>query len=232
MEAFLKRNTQNPPAEDGEVLLDLGNDAEESSTDLKIAILASLHTNVDQAILLDLLIAKEGSVEEVTKFLNEEKSFEEEEGVTSPRKRNGAVANIGYQTSLSTAFNLNSKPSDGSDTATVAKRRNLTRKGQTLHLYAPEDIANHTPCSIIHNFLPNDIAESLLRELLVEAPSYERITFKLFDNVVQSPHSACFYVEGFAEEERQRTEYLYNGSFLSVRSPQCRISYISVPKKS
>ena len=92
----------------------------------------------------------------------------------------------------------------------------LTKKGQTLHLYTPEDIAAHTPCSIIHNFLPARAADDLLRELLEEAPTFGRQTFKMFDNVVQSPHSACFYVDSLEERERQRTEYLYNGSYLDV----------------
>ncbi|KAL8775531.1 MAG: hypothetical protein Q9209_000027 [Squamulea sp. 1 TL-2023] len=74
----------------------------------------------------------------------------------------------------------------------------------------------HTPCSIIHNFLEAQVAEDLLQELLEEAPSFERQTFKLFDNVVQSPHSACFYVENLDEKKRQQTEYLYNGSFLTT----------------
>ena len=92
----------------------------------------------------------------------------------------------------------------------------MTKKGQTLHLYTAEDIAAHTPCSIIHHFLPAREADGLLRELLGEADTFERQTFKLFDNVVQSPHSACFYVDGLEERERQRSEYLYNGSYLNV----------------
>ncbi|KAK4695442.1 hypothetical protein P7C71_g2304, partial [Lecanoromycetidae sp. Uapishka_2] len=67
-------------------------------------------------------------------------------------------------------------------------------------------------------------ADDLLRELLDEASTFERQTFKLFDNVVQSPHSACFYVDSLEERERQKT-YLYNGSYLTdVReiTPQMR----------
>ena len=42
------------------------------------------------------------------------------------------------------------------------------------------------------------------------------MTFKLFDNVVQSPHTACFYVESLEELNRQKTEYIYNGGLLTV----------------
>lgn len=79
-------------------------------------------------------------------------------------------------------------------------------------MFDPEDIEEHTPCSIIHNFLPSDLANDLLKELLEEAKSFERNTFKLFDNVVSSPHSSSFYVDSLDEIERQKSEYLYNGS--------------------
>lgn len=71
----------------------------------------------------------------------------------------------------------------------------------------------------MHDFLPAQEAEGLLRELLLEAETFEKATFKLFDNVVQSPHSACFYVDSLEEQRRQRTEYVYNGSYLTVGDP-------------
>lgn len=61
---------------------------------------------------------------------------------------------------------------------------------------------------------PPSLANALLKELLVEAPSYESITFKLFDNVVKSPHTACFYVDNLEELQRQKSEYYYNGNDL------------------
>jgi len=180
-------------------------DDEEASTDLKLATLASLHPNVDQDTLLDLLISADGSVEAVQDSLSTSTAK-----YLSPRKR--SAASIGYQTSLS-AFR---KHENTDSESPFTKRRALTRKGQTLHLYTPEDIAAYTPCSIVHNFLPSQQADDVLKELLDEAPTFERQTFKLFDNVVQSPHSACFYVDSLEERERQKTEYLYNGSYLTV----------------
>lgn len=179
-------------------------DREDGSTDFKLATLASLHPYVDQTTLLDLLISADGSVDAVRETLSITR------GDASSRKR--SVAGTGFQSSLS-AFRKN-----GSETLDLpsAKRRTLTRKGQTLHLYTPEDIAAHTPCSIIHKFLPDHQADELLKELLKEAPTFESQTFKLFDNVVQSPHTACFYVDSLEEQKTQKTEYLYNGSFLEV----------------
>ena len=179
---------------------------EEESTDLKLATLSSLFPTVDQATLLDLLISFSGSVPAVSASLSPISTQ-----TASPRNKRPATS-AGHQTSLS-AFRSNPK---AGTTEGAEKPRVLTKKGQTLHLYTPEDIAAHTPCSIIHNFLPARDADDLLRELLEEAESFERQTFKLFDTVVQSPHSACFYVDGLEERERQRSEYLYNGSYLNV----------------
>ena len=189
------------------------NDDDEISTDIKLATLASLYPNMEPATLLDLLVSADGSVEVV------KSSILSSNATVSPKKRSAAA--VGHQTSLSAFRKSNSGPLY----LPSANRRALTHKGRTLHLYSPDDIASHTPCSIIHNFLPADEADSLLEELLEEAPTFERQTFKLFDNVVQSPHSACFYVDSLEEQEKQRTEYVYNGSFLTdVRqiTPQMR----------
>ena len=211
MEAFISRKRPNTSSTTPKLQANLSPQArnpddqeeEEESTDLKLATLSSLFPTVDHATLLDLLISADGSVDAVFNSLSVAGKPESD----SPRKRPPAA--VGYQTSLA-SFR---KPVPGSPSA---KRRALTKKGQTLHLYTPEDIAAHTPCSILHNFLPAQEADDLLRELLEEARTFERQTFKVFDNVVQSPHSACFYVDSLEEREMQKTEYLYNGSYLEV----------------
>lgn len=223
MESFLSRkrprispstsseSQQDPPLQ--KELLDEESEREEESTDLKLATLSSLFPALDQATLLDLLISADGSVDTVSSSLLIKPETE------SPRKR--TLTRIGHQTSL-TSFRKSAANPPGSGSPVAKQRRVLTKKGQTLHLYTPEDIAEHTPCSIVHNFLPAQEADGLLRELLVEAETFERQTFKLFDNVVQSPHSACFYVDGLEERERQKSLYLYNGSYLEVCLPEVR----------
>lgn len=172
-----------------------GHPAEEESTDFKLAILASLHPNLDEATLLETLLASEGDVEKASEALAQDRNL-------SPRKRN-ATSGIGYQSSLA-SYRLS--PAQGGP----AKKK-LVKKGKTLYLYTPEDIEAHTPCSIIHNFLPPDQADALLLELVREAPSYSSLEFKLFDKVVKSPHTFCFYVNSLAEAERQKAEYIYDG---------------------
>ena len=183
----------------------------EDDTDMKVAILASIYPAVDYATLLEALITCDGSIEAAKSAL---KVFSEpERRLASPKS-----SALAYQSSLS-AYGLSGSPQPRPG------QTPLTKKGQTLHLYDPKDVAAHTPCSIVHNFLPPADADALLSELLEEARTFQRQTFRIFDNVVQSPHSACFYVESNEERSRQKTEYLYNGSNLTdVRElmPQMR----------
>ncbi|EUC49796.1 hypothetical protein COCMIDRAFT_83728 [Bipolaris oryzae ATCC 44560] len=168
---------------------------EEESTDFKLAILASLHADIDEAALLEALLAADGSVEQASEYLAQSSR--------SPVRKRPATTTVGYQSSL-TSYRI--APPNG----TLAKK-SVVKKGKTLFLYSPEDIETHTPCSIIHNFLPTKQADALLVELLAESSTYQRFEFKLFDRVVQSPHTYAFYVNSLEEVERQKTEYVYDG---------------------
>lgn len=178
---------------------------EDESTDFKLALLASLHPEVDRACLLEILLDTEGSVQKASEALAERRKTE------SPRKK---PMTIGYQSSLS-RFKITN--SNGNETA---NKKLMSKKGKTLHVYSPQDIENNTPCSIIHNFLSAEEADALLREMLEETPTYGRETFKLFDRVVESPHSICFYVDSWEEAGRHKNDYIYNGSRITVRKRQ------------
>ncbi|PTB70622.1 hypothetical protein BBK36DRAFT_1108951 [Trichoderma citrinoviride] len=173
----------------------------EESTEIKLAMLSSLHPHIEQETLLDVLLAHDGSVSQASESL---KSFR-------PGARKSAV--VGHQRSL----RLYTKPAvTGSDELSSSpKKRAKSKKGSTLHLYDPEDVAEHTPCTIIHNFLPAELADELLRELLHEAESFEKITFKLFDNIVSSPHTSCLFLESQEEIQEQKHNYFYNGGMLN-----------------
>ena len=82
-------------------------------------------------------------------------------------------------------------------------------------LQSPEDVEAHTPCSIIHNFLPTEDADMLIRELLDESSTFKRDKFQMFDRAVESPHTFRFYVDSWDEAEKQKTEYFYNGGRVS-----------------
>lgn len=201
MDAFVsrkKRKLSSPPRSTTTEDISALSAPDDESTDFKLALLSSMHPYVEQQVLLDILLANDGSVEGASNSLKDPES--------PPRKQSAAT---GYQGSLSGFVT-------SSDAIDIVGKKLLSKRGRTLHLYSPEDVAKHTPCSIIHNFLPAEEANALLEELLKEAPTFERMTFKLFDNVVQSPHTACFYVEGMEELQRQKTEYIYNGGLLTV----------------
>ncbi|KAJ8059281.1 hypothetical protein OCU04_012246 [Sclerotinia nivalis] len=181
---------------------------DDDSTDFKLALLSSLHPNIEQQVLLEILLDHNGEVEKASASLSNPDTI----SLQIPKKSSA----VGYQSSLST-FISSENP--------TKRLKTLSKKGKTLHLYSPEDVAAHTSCSIIHNFLPMEEANVLLEELLNEATTFERMTFKLFDNVVTSPHTACFYVESLEEQKAQKTEYIYNGDLLTdVRqlTPQMR----------
>ncbi|KAJ3158926.1 hypothetical protein HDU86_002095 [Geranomyces michiganensis] len=59
----------------------------------------------------------------------------------------------------------------------------------------PDNISSAVPCELFTNILPPDLADALLRVLLVEAASWRRREFVLFDREVQSPHSTSFYAD-------------------------------------
>lgn len=184
--------------------------AQEESTDFKLALLASLHPAADETTLLEALLASDGSVDQASTCLTQ-----------TPRKRVNAAT--GYQSSLS-LYRLTSN-----DTGPAKKP--LVKKGKTLYLFDPEDIEQHTPCSIIHNFLPPQQANALLQQLLDEK-TYPPLEFKLFDRVVTSPHTYSFYVNSLADAEEQKTQYLYDGRPIEVRIRLTSAEVIECPAKS
>jgi hypothetical protein len=186
--------------------------AHDEPTDVKLAILASLHPDLDQEALLDILLAHDGDVEATCQTLK-----------ASPRshsqmsRKPGTGGSVAAQSSLLRSFAVTPASPDSLGPSSSKRPKLLSRKGATLHLYDPQDIAEHTPCTIIHNFLLAEEANSLLQELLKESESFEKITFKLFDNVVSSPHTSGFYVGSLKELQEQKREYVYNGSRMTVR---------------
>ncbi|OIW32117.1 GRF zinc finger domain-containing protein [Coniochaeta ligniaria NRRL 30616] len=201
MEAFLARKKRRLTPEPEPV----HDNNDDEPTEVKLAMLSSLHPALEQETLLDVLLAHDGSVSAASASLT---------STTSPAKKQRPSGAMCAQTSLK-HFAVASPNSSVVAARSPKKARLMSKKGSTLHLYSPEDIAEHTPCTIIHNFLPADLADALLLELLEESKTFEKITFKLFDTVVSSPHTSGFFVGTAAEQDSQRHEYLYNGARLT-----------------
>ncbi|KAJ5211115.1 Oxoglutarate/iron-dependent dioxygenase [Penicillium cf. griseofulvum] len=199
-------------------------DPHEDTTDTKLAILLSLFPAIKQDELLDILVSCEGSVKNVTELLSAKDSTS---GTPVGKKRAAVASAFGMQTSLSS--HVLTTTEDGSMKPMHENARNKKlpppKKGKTLHLYSPEDIAAYTPCTIIHNFLPANEADTLLLELLDESKHFSRYDFQLFSRTVQSPHTNAVYVSTPEEHRQQTSEYTYGGRYLSnVRqvTPQLR----------
>ena len=199
--------------------------SDEESTEVKLALLLSVFPNVTQEALLDTLISCGGSVEGASSILSTRQQQQQQletasvesttktTTITNPKKR---AAPSGIQTSLRQHVTLSPKPNTNRPISKKPHQQPpLTRKGRTLHLYTPQDIATHTPCTIIHNFLPTHTATALLQELLRESPHFSRDKFQLFERTVQSPHSASVYVSTPEEYRQQTSEYTYGGTYRS-----------------
>lgn len=196
MDAFITRKRRQAPEEDQQVIASEDNEP----TEIKLAILSSLYPDFSPEALLDVLLAHDGSVSEASASASLVASSPSTSS-TLPRKPTASTVVV--QSSL----RYFAQPNESQGTANPQKRTKLlSRKGVTLHLYDPEDIAEHTPCSLVHNFLPSDLANELLREMLEESKTYDKITFKLFDNVVSSPHTSSFYVDSYDEMQEQKFE--------------------------
>lgn len=195
MDAFIQRKKRKLSKEDETPVTSTIHD--DQSTDEKLAILSSIFEDAAQSNLLEALLKSNGSVETALELLLATPF--------PPRKRPTTMT--GVQSSLT--FDRRS------ETGLKAPLLQSTKRGRTLYLFNPDAIAKNTPCSIIHNFLPPDLANDLLRELLPETKTFTSATFRLFERVVQSPHTASFYVNSLADAADQKASYLYNGSTLS-----------------
>ncbi|KAF2720965.1 hypothetical protein K431DRAFT_285230 [Polychaeton citri CBS 116435] len=193
------------------------------STDFKLAMLASLYSDRSQDVLLDYLLAYHGSVEAVSNAIEGQSSRN-----SSPRKRPLGASHQSSLVSFGVANEHRSQ--DIAEAVVKASTRPLTRKGRTVDLYSPEDIEQHTPCSIIHNFLPPDQADALLEELLLETPYLRKERFQMFDRTVETPHTFGFYVDTLEEQEDQRAQYVYNGGVIpDVRQTPPEMLKVSAP---
>ncbi|KAL4981537.1 hypothetical protein BDW68DRAFT_83113 [Aspergillus falconensis] len=181
-------------------------DDDDASTDIKLAQLVSLFPNTPQDTLLDILVSCSGSVENAVATITEQKQL--------PPKRPRTTATA-IQTSLTShiAVSPGKRGESGEDSVPKTTRNPVTQKGKTLYLFSPEDVAAHTSCTIIHNFLPPEQANALLLELLDESQHFSRYQLQIFDRTVESPHSTCVYVSTAEEEAQHTNDYTYGGTY-------------------
>ncbi|KAL4818595.1 hypothetical protein BDW67DRAFT_9600 [Aspergillus spinulosporus] len=202
MDRYLSRKRPHSPVKSQPAAADY----DDTSTDIKLAQLVSLFPDTPQDTLLDILVSCSGSVETAVATITEQKQL------SFKRPRTTATA---IQTSLKSHIAVSPAKRDGNREDLVPKksRNPVVQKGRTLYLFSPEDVAAHTSCTIIHNFLPPEQANALLLELLEESQHFSRYQLQLFDRTVESPHSTCVYVSTAEEEAQHANDYTYGGTY-------------------
>ncbi|KAL4975611.1 hypothetical protein BDW66DRAFT_166977 [Aspergillus desertorum] len=203
MDRYLSRKRPQSPVKPRPAAPD---DDDDASTDIKLAQLVSLFPDTSQDTLLDILVFCRGSVETAVATITEQKQL--------PPKRPRTTATA-IQTSLTSHLAVFSgKRNETGGESVLKKTRNpVVQKGKTLYLFSPEDVAAHTSCTIIHNFLPPEQANALLLELLDESRHFSRYQMQIFDRTVESPHSTCVYVSTAEEEAQHANDYTYGGTY-------------------
>ncbi|KAL2838906.1 hypothetical protein BJY01DRAFT_32201 [Aspergillus pseudoustus] len=187
------------------------NNDDETSTDIKLAQLVSLFVDTPQDTLLDILVSCGGSVDDAVATITEQKQMLP--SPTAPKRAKAANGASAIQTSLASHVLQAPNAKTGDDTAKRGNPVQKVQKGRTLFLYSPEDVAEHTSCTIIHNFLPVEQANALLLELLDESKHFSRYQLQIFERTVESPHSTCVYVNTPEEQDQHMNDYSYGGSY-------------------
>ncbi|CAG8482998.1 12020_t:CDS:2 [Cetraspora pellucida] len=79
-----------------------------------------------------------------------------------------------------------------------------------LKLFSPQDISEKTPCTLIHDVLPKELANSLLKVMLKESETWHRSQWWLFERMVTSPRTSSFYISNQVKNTCDGDVY-YNG---------------------
>ncbi|CAG8484177.1 3379_t:CDS:2, partial [Scutellospora calospora] len=77
-------------------------------------------------------------------------------------------------------------------------------------LFRPQDISANTPCTLIHDVLPRELANYLLKAMLKESETWHRNQWWLFERMVTSPHTSSFYISNEVKNIYDGDVY-YNG---------------------
>ncbi|KAI1298877.1 hypothetical protein EDD11_006616 [Mortierella claussenii] len=99
-------------------------------------------------------------------------------------------------------------PQSSSTSASAPQSRKLPPK--PLILYSPEDVARHSPCSLVFNVLSKDLATRLLKAMLIDSETWNRNRWWLFERMVESPHKTSYFAERDDDME-EVAGWTYNG---------------------
>ncbi|KAK9239470.1 hypothetical protein V1525DRAFT_398180 [Lipomyces kononenkoae] len=210
-------------------------DADGEDTDTKLALLASLYPDASPDVLIDLLAAANGSVAKAAMALQPASAADDavDDAVRYGLSRHQKV----LQSSVTPFLRPGRKRSrtvgdaiseDRDDQCwPILKSRRLGRETQSttnivhnkvVHLYTHASVVSSTPCTFHPFFLPPDLADSLLRQLLDDSIHWRPNQFRLFNREVTSPHTTSFYVNPQHFNEF-KDSYRYNGAIIKDVRP-------------
>ncbi|CAG8524256.1 15557_t:CDS:1 [Acaulospora colombiana] len=137
------------------------------------------------------------------RHLNDHESTRDSSEGQNLTEENAKKQDFGKTTNLNEI--LKWPPSSGK--TLKVKARNIK---PVLQLYHPHDVSERTPCTLIHDVLPKDLANSLLKVMLKESETWQRNQWWLFERMVTSSHTSSFYTSAEVDKVYDGEVY-YNG---------------------
>ncbi|KAG0302976.1 hypothetical protein BGZ97_002091 [Linnemannia gamsii] len=152
-------------------------------------------------------------------------SNHQQSGSTNSANNNNSVETLSSKDTSSSLPSLNDrlrwKDPPPTDTPTLSSDSTTTPSSSTttfaklkppkpLILYNPEDIAKHCPCTLIFNVLDKDLANRLLKAMLIDSETWNRNRWWLFERMVESPHKTSYFAERDDDME-EVAGWTYNG---------------------
>jgi len=160
-------------------------------TEVKLSQLKSTFPDADESSLLELLISCNGSLSTAESIL-----FESFPDATKRRKLSYTS---GKQSSINKLL--------GKEEIEPIQSRNTTKVNRPVYLYSKKDVEKTLPYATIHyDFLPKELADSLLTSLIRDEEGFRSQEFYLFGNKCMSNHMTKVYGSSNSDEE-----LFYNG---------------------
>lgn len=177
----------------------------EDTTDEKLTKLKSYFPEVSNETLLELLVSCSGDTSRVLDLLevNKEETCKGNLCARSQSKR------VNYQTTLK-RFVVDSECDDHEhkQKGKIPRMLDSTIKGRTYHLYDPDMVNRHLPCTFHLDVFPKELADRLLTVLLKDSKEWTSRSFYMFERLVKSHHSTALYSD---RNEFTTKDATYNG---------------------
>ncbi|KAG0007894.1 hypothetical protein BGZ80_004112 [Entomortierella chlamydospora] len=174
----------------------------EDEWDFKLATLISIFETTSEQVLQRALIDTQGDLEQAIPLIlsiNSSGNSSNSTGGSTPSVLSSSFSSSVYSRS-SSLESLNSGKGD------LPNRK----KQKLIQPRFPEDVSKHCPCTLILNALDKDLATRLLKAMLIDAETWNRNRWWLFERMVESPHKTSYFAERDDDME-EVSGWTYNG---------------------